>query len=435
MARFRRGLCTILLTALTMGSFLFPVAWADVDSDSDGMPDSFENQYLGEVMFEDHFDDGILDPAWVMKLTYWEEVDGKLKTVPEVLPGFNYGHGRNGRSPLIVLHEGDPTWTDYSYEFTCSSLGVVPELNPYGLPIGFRGGINSGFRVQEQPESWNEPANYLYSFSVQVANEAELTTGIGDWRFAGSDGTYIPGNGWSPNYEGTRYTFTEGNSPAINPDSQQNHVNILVKENKMYAWVNGVFIGDTVDPLNFSPYGGISFRTSWEAMAWYDDVIVRSVGLNPNVPDAHLDYDNDGFTNLEEYQNDTNPMVPECEHATYSFENNKSKLTIPFIDVPLLDPNTHQFSDEFGVFQAEFRSKTGFFADYGIVPNRLKFVSFIHVIDACHAVYSYENKTLSIPFVDFGSEVYEATLKHLQEVPLDLGVFRLKHYEYLYTLD
>ena len=35
----------------------FSVAWAELDSDSDGMPDSFESQYSGEVMFEDHFDE------------------------------------------------------------------------------------------------------------------------------------------------------------------------------------------------------------------------------------------------------------------------------------------------------------------------------------------------------------------------------------------
>jgi len=292
----------------------------DIDSDGDGMPDSFENQYLGEVMFEDHFEDGTLDSAWVMKRTYWEEADGKLKTVPEVLPGFNYGHWGNGRTPLIVLHEGDPTWTDYSYEFTCSSLGVVSEFNLHGLPIGFRGGMGTGFRVQEHQASWNEPANYLYWFSILVSDTDSWE--VGDWKISGYDGTYIPGTGWTPNFEGTKYIFAEGNSPAINPDSQPNHVNVLVKENKMYAWVNGVVIGEAVDPLNISPYGGISFATHWEAMGWFDDVIVRSVGLNPNIPDAHLDYDNDGFTNLEEYQNNTNPMVPDnAQPGTPQFTN------------------------------------------------------------------------------------------------------------------
>jgi len=79
--------------------------------------------------------------------------------------------------------------------------------------------------------------------------------------------------------------------------------------------------------------------------------------------------------------------------------------------------------------------KKGIFVDFKIVPNRLKFVSFTQTVDACHAVYSYQDKTLSIPFVEVGSEVYEATLKHLQEVPFDLGVFRLENYDFLHTLD
>ena len=95
-----------------------------------------------------------------------------------------------------------------------------------------------------------------------------------------------------------------------------NHVNVLVKGNRMYAWINGVFLGNSLDPLHFSKYGGIAFRSSWEAMASFDDVIVRSVGLNPNLPDADFDYDEDGFTNLEEYQNGTNPLVSDTPQMT-----------------------------------------------------------------------------------------------------------------------
>jgi len=121
--------------------------------------------------------------------------------------------------------------------------------------------------------------------------------------------------------------------------------------------------------------------------------------------------------------------------ATYSIEKKQSKLIIPFIDIPLLEPDTHQPTNEIGVFQGELKLKKGIFVDFEIVPNRLKFISFTQTVDACHAVYSYQDKTLSIPFVKVGSEVYEATLKHLQEVPFDLGVFRLKNYEFLHTLD
>ncbi len=278
------------------------------DSDNDGMPDHFEDQYVGQVMFEDHFDDGVLDPVWVKKRTEWEEVNGKLKTVPEILPNFDYGS--SGRTSLITVHEGNTNWIDYSYEFVCSNTGVVPEFNPYGLPIGFKRSMGSSFRVKEQPASWNEPAETAYGFSIIISEVSGLEGDVGDWKLTGTDSTYIPEIGGGSSYEGTYYTFEKGNNSAINPDSEINHVRVLVKGNRMYAWINGIFIGEAEDPLNISPYGGISFSAAHETMAWYDDVIVREAGLNPNLPDSDLDYDNDGFTNLEEYQNGTNPFDP-----------------------------------------------------------------------------------------------------------------------------
>jgi hypothetical protein len=134
-------------------------------------------------------------------------------------------------------------------------------------------------------------------------------------------------------------------------------------------------------------------------------------------------------------KDECNPVDCSNNPATYSIEKNKSKLTIPFIDIPLLEPDTHQPKNEIGVFQGELKLKKGIFVEFQIVPNRLKFVSFTQTVDACHAVYSYQDKTLSIPFVEVGSEVYKATLKHLQEVPFDLGVLRLENYEFLHTLD
>jgi len=258
-------------------------------------------------MFEDHFDDGTLDPAWVMKRTYWEETDGKLKSVPQALPGFNYGHWGNGRGAWIMLHEGDTSWVDYSYEFVCATEGVSSKLNPHALPVGFISSIGSGFRTTEFPASWNEPARTQYGFNIGLGNGSE-----GDWKFYGTSGVYCPGTGWSSAKEGTDTTLTNGNSSAINTGSLTNHVRVLIKGNHMYAWVNGVFFGESVDPLTWAPYGGICFSGgSYDGMASYDDVIVRSAGLDPSLPDAHLDYDQDGLTNLEEYQNGTSPIVPD----------------------------------------------------------------------------------------------------------------------------
>jgi hypothetical protein len=128
------------------------------------------------------------------------------------------------------------------------------------------------------------------------------------------------------------------------------------------------------------------------------------------------------------------PQPQDCNaHATYSVE--KGRLTIPFIDMPLLEPDTHKPTDKVRGFQVDLKQqKNSIFINFTVVPNSVKFVLFTPTTDACRAVYSSQDKTLKIPFVDVGSKVYEFTLKHVQEVPLDLGVLRLESYNYLHTI-
>ncbi len=121
------------------------------------------------------------------------------------------------------------------------------------------------------------------------------------------------------------------------------------------------------------------------------------------------------------------------EHAVYSVEKNRGKLTIPFLNVPLLDGMNHQPSGLFALFKGEFTQKNSVLPDFSMLSNRFKPVFLTPTNEACYAVYSFQDKTLDIPFVDVGADVYEITLKHLQEVPLNLGIFRLESYNLLYT--
>ena len=132
------------------------------------------------------------------------------------------------------------------------------------------------------------------------------------------------------------------------------------------------------------------------------------------------------------------------QHATFSLAS--GKLTIPLVDIPengkevvyqgqlLMDNN-----GDFKVSLPTLKSKTN------EVPNQF-----------CHAVYSSENKTLTIPFVEVHSvvntwpnypsapieedlpiNVLEVTFDHVQvhEVLKDYSLFRLKNYRLLSIIE
>ena len=59
---------------------------------------------LGTILFEDHFDGGVMSPEWVSKMpSQWVE-DGWL-------------HNRDTdgwpRDAMATVHDSDPSWTDY----------------------------------------------------------------------------------------------------------------------------------------------------------------------------------------------------------------------------------------------------------------------------------------------------------------------------------
>jgi hypothetical protein len=158
---------------------------------------------------------------------------------------------------------------------------------------------------------------------------------------------------------------------------------------------------------------------------------------------------------------------PQEQHATYSFVTNQ--LTIPFIDLPLLDPNTKQPTGEMAVFRGEFQvtdspnpnghssceNLIGCFSNkipvdigqFTFLPSCLQYVVKPSAERYCHAVYSPSDQTLTIPFLSVPSvswpsleetlpiEVFEVSLKHEQIIPLHPGVLYLEDYKHLYTLE
>ncbi|MCV6637163.1 S8 family peptidase [Candidatus Albibeggiatoa sp. nov. NOAA] len=133
-----------------------------------------------------------------------------------------------------------------------------------------------------------------------------------------------------------------------------------------------------------------------------------------------------------------------CKHAVY--ETDKGLITMPYLDIPLLDPITGEPTGDIAVFEGELSLIDGV-EDLVVVPDNTKFIKMLDGDDnECHASYSYADRIIHIPFVDVPSvmvlppniivpgptQVFEATL---QQLPLSSDVFHLQEYNYLDTLD
>ncbi len=138
---------------------------------------------------------------------------------------------------------------------------------------------------------------------------------------------------------------------------------------------------------------------------------------------------------------DKTPPTSKC-HATYSAEDRK--VTIPLLDIPLLDPITGQPTGDTAVFKGKLELIDGV-EDFKVIPDSVAFIEMLEEEDECHAAYSYADRTIHIPFVDVPSvmvlppgvvvpgpvQVFEVTL---QQLPLANDVFHLKDYKYLDTI-
>jgi hypothetical protein len=137
-----------------------------------------------------------------------------------------------------------------------------------------------------------------------------------------------------------------------------------------------------------------------------------------------------------------------CQHAVY--DTKTRRVTIPSIDIPLLDPWTGEPTGEIAVFTGGLKLLKGV-DDFVILPNMFEFVEMASDYKDCHARYTYADGKfakggwLHIPFADVTSvivlppnrhvpgpvQVFEATLRQLA---IDNDVFHLDNYKYIETL-
>jgi len=318
------------------------VPLADKDSDGDGMPDEWEEAHKGirihdgigdTVPADQENGDGTISfggVAWQPWRVQWGISNGELASIPVARTGFNYGHGGHGRSAVINTHIGDLNWTDYEVELDVAPRGISPQFNPYGLsnrfyPISFR------FRVNEAHESWNEKGWTCYSFSIGESG----TVGLSRRHLS-----YCPGTvGWS-SPEGNDYHLVGSGTDPMYNYADSLHVKFRVIGNRIIVWVDGIKCIDHNDTLvdgNNKPlmYGGLIISSLWEHMAAIKNLVIRKPGMMPDLPDADLDYDGDGVSNLEEYKGNSDPLdagsIPDGFVAEpqpvlhYTFDNDDGK--------------------------------------------------------------------------------------------------------------
>ncbi|MEK8019050.1 MAG: S8 family peptidase [Candidatus Parabeggiatoa sp.] len=132
----------------------------------------------------------------------------------------------------------------------------------------------------------------------------------------------------------------------------------------------------------------------------------------------------------------------DCKHAIYQTEDRLLKL--PLLNIPLLDPITGLPTGETAVFKGNLDLIDGV-EDFQVVSDSMVFIKMLEEKSECHAIYSYTDRMIKIPFVDVPSvmvlppdvvvpgptQVFEATM---QQLPLSDDVFHLKGYKYLYTI-
>lgn len=202
---------------------------------------------------------------WLPWRTQFEVQADKLVSLPAARPGFNYGHGGNGRGATLATNIGSADWKDYSVEFELGMSGVDPAFNPHGLAADFRS-VSVGFHVADAKESWNERGGSSYALNFG---------GDGTWSVTCAYNGYCktPCGFGNPTSEGSR-TLAEGKGLQHDPQTG-NKLRIEVCGTRIQIWVDGGKLVDLRDDKmgesiggQTLDHGGMVFTWGFESMGW-----------------------------------------------------------------------------------------------------------------------------------------------------------------------
>jgi hypothetical protein len=305
---------------------------------------------------------------------------------------------------------GKGTWGELAYlndsglPFTVGPLAILEGLQGFNPNPG--NAYHPHLRICTGKTPQPKPGVLQFSLASHSVNEGGTSVDITVTRTSGSDGAVS-----------VDYTTSDGTANAGND---------YTSTSDTLKWGNG----DTVDK---------TFKVEI-----IDDGDVESnetVNLSlSNATGATIGSPSKAVLTIVD--NDDEPPPSDC-HATYSTTDRK--VTIPLLDIPLLDPMTGEPTGETAVFKGALSILDGV-EDFKIIPDSMAFIEMLEGDNKCHGTYSYADRTIHIPFVDVPSvmvippgiiipgpiQVFEASM---QQLPLANDVFHLKDYKYLYTIE
>ena len=189
------------------------------------------------VLFEDHFDSPVLSPEWVsIRPSQWIQ-DGWLHTT-------DTGPGRDS---FAVVQDGNPLWTDYTYEVTADGL-----LSMGGLVEDF----DILFRTSNV--TWAQFGVHGNYYRLGVFQRWNGGQAVGLSKVTGSTGTTLFESRSLPNTKNPMRVRVAASGPRIQ------------------VFFDGEKVIDVVDGDNPHLFGGIGIGAIWESEARFDDVVVTA---------------------------------------------------------------------------------------------------------------------------------------------------------------
>ena len=213
------------------------------------------------LLTDDFNDDN--DNGWTQINRSWHVIDGRYHL--DGCYGCNDVPLTGARDGFSYTHVDDPTWTDYTFEFTFDTTNAPSADNPDWAGTADTHQAMVFFRVQGPlPAVGGAPTRYRVDFCqtncIGPVEEVVLTKSVN------GDETELE----RPQSSGVIQLGT-------------NTGKIIVLGGHIQIFVNNRLVIDFTDP-NWIPFGGIGFGAIWEVNAWFDNVSVTPA-FSPTVND------------------------------------------------------------------------------------------------------------------------------------------------------